>query len=81
MLVPHADGTLLIHKPFRRLSNEVCFKRMQLQQALLYEAPPAVSGSRPACIKSFDNIMDGADAFIRCLTFLRSHRVGWCLQA
>ena len=60
-----ADGTLLIYKPFRRLSDEVCFKRMQLQQALLYEAPAAVSGSRPACIKPFDNIIDGADAFMR----------------
>ena len=38
---------------------------MQLQQALLYEALPAVSGYRSACIKAFDNIADGADAFVR----------------
>ena len=62
---PCADGTLLIYKPFRRPSKKLCFLRMQLQQALLYEAPAAVSGSRPACIKPFDNIVDGADAFIR----------------
>ena len=38
---------------------------MQLQQALLYEALPAVSGHRSAHIKAFDNIADGADAFVR----------------
>ena len=43
---------------------------MQLQQALLYEAAAAVSGSRSACIKPFDNIIDGADAFIRLQRFL-----------
>ncbi len=63
--VLHTDGTLLIYQPFRRLSNELCFQRMQLQQALLYKAPAAVSGSRPACIKPFDSIIDGADAFVR----------------
>ncbi len=60
-----ADGTLLIYKPFRRPSRELCFLRMQLQQALLYEALPAVSGHRSAHIKAFDNIADGADAFVR----------------
>ena len=60
-----ADGTLLIFQPFRRPSDELCFQRMQLQQALLYEAPAAAVGSRPACIKPFDNLVDGADAFIR----------------
>ena len=38
---------------------------MQLQQALLYEALPTVSGHRSAHIKPFDNIADGADAFVR----------------
>ena len=38
---------------------------MQLQQALLYEALPAVSGYRSACIKAFDNLADGAEAFVR----------------
>ena len=60
-----ADGTLLIYKPFRRPSRELCFARMQLQQALLFEALPAVSGHRSAHIKAFHNIADGADAFVR----------------
>lgn len=60
-----ADGTLLIYKPFRRPSRELCFLRIQLQQALLYEVLPAVSGHRSACIKAFDNIADGAHAFVR----------------
>lgn len=61
-----ADGTLLIYKAFRRPSKELCFLRLQLQQAMLYEAPPApVSSTRTACIKPFDSIVDGSDAFIR----------------